>query len=344
MWGQNESYKFLNLAVNQHLRDTDKVTYLRLRELPLFRNMQLLDAHVSVLFDQRLSLGTLRPFKRRVSLYVSLMGHIFGNTPQTGRKRVEDLKKTWTNGKLTDELVFVLLFIQHFKETTRAIQMARQGPQEDGIMDAVVNAQTPIVLIGVYDDKGIVFKYDVYVSGEEAFSTADGEEAIFLFLTSFFIFHVSTMGTSQQSAGDLENLPPVPDNVLESEDESDGGSSTGAQEGEGEEVCRMGQSNVIRKRKGEMSKARKGKRVRRPTWKAMKEINTRPDAYDLSLSVHVMAKVLLNVSNSYSSTHTRSAVQSAKCLVNKFLRYRGLLQNMQEKNNNSNAPLDLAAE
>ena len=314
-----------------------------MREIPIFRNLQLFDAHISVLFDQRLSLGTLRPYKRRMNKYCPLMGHIFGNTPLTGWKRVESVRDNWKRGKLPSEMLLLLLTIQHFKETTSAVQMVEDNDGGKGLEEAVVAAQTPVVLVGAYDALGEVQKYHIFVSGDEAFTCRDGQEALYLFLAAFYAFHISPVGTAQERTGDLEFLPTIQPQGDDSEDYVEAQEESGPEEEKCEpeakeeddvkEVARLGQSNIVTKRKGDVKKdAEKRKKRRKCSWKKIKEKQQREDAYDLSMTVHVLGKVLLNISNSYSSTLSRNTVQSGKLLENRFWKFGSLASNVQEKN------------
>ena len=335
-------------AVNQFLRDSDKEEYLKRHVLALFNQPHVYDAHTCVLFDQRLSVGVLPPFLKRVNLFKKFLPNIFGSNLHTGRKAVANAKAAFKPCAMPAELLLTYMFHCHFRETTSGIQACPVTASTEAKRQQVVNSQCPIVLQVFYDTEGQPTSYAISVSGITTFTMASPADATYYYLSAYYVFHVSPKGANDptvqlvdKEVAEHAGNSAEPELSAGEQEESDQGAARGP---EGRLGCRLGVTNVMVKGKKRLlqetatatagTRGEKKKKVaiakRRIVGKKNRSVPV--GMYDISMSLHVMAKLLLNVKNSYSLEMDRPMVASAKILENKVRALKTFLIDMQEKN------------
>ena len=335
--------------VKQCLRDSDKEEYLKRHVLALLNQHHVYDAHASILFDQRLSIGVHGPFCRRMNIYKKCLATIFGSNLPTGTKMVAKARDSFLPCAMPDEILLVFMAHSHFNETTSGIKACPLTCNEDERSDFVAEAKCPVVLLVLYSATGGTENFSLYISGVKTFSTTTADTAVYYYLTAYYVFHVSPKGTTD-TGGQLVNKEreasrkPEEDRDMEAETEGDPPMNDDCDRvSAGGRSSRMGVSRVVVNRKrpqqvnreptqGPSQKKKGNPETGKPRVVGKRHRQVPTGMYDLTMSLHVMGKVLLNVMNSYSLEMDKPMVASAKTLENKILAMKSVLEALQEKN------------
>ena len=176
----------------------DVVTYGR---LGLFTHSGLLDVYMSILTDQRLSVGSFNPFKCRLTLFAKHQLDLLNFHNASTEKIRDDVMRQHTHfTQVPDTIVFVWLVFAYFGECARGVTTAFKDNLRVNENNAVVDARMPVVLVCVHDRNGDPFQYVLHVSGTRVTWTNDAAYAIYLYVAYYFLFNLSTKGEGVTSA------------------------------------------------------------------------------------------------------------------------------------------------
>ena len=83
-------------------------------------------------------------------------------------------------------------FTEHFKETSKYLQIVSKHPEGTHATDAVVSSGVPTVLVGEHGPDGRVDAYKTFISGYLIYRGDDVNRAAWYWASSFFFFHCDT--------------------------------------------------------------------------------------------------------------------------------------------------------
>ena len=309
----------------------------------------MFDAHASVLFDQRLCVGVLQPFLQRLNIYKEHLHYIFGNNIPAGKKLVARTEAGWTPCKMPKELLLMQLCHLHFHETVSGLQVCPASAGKEERERQVASAQCPVVVLVEYSQEGAVERFCIYISGILTFKVHCPGTALYYYVTSYYVFHIGTKGATDTSVAlvardeEVSCEEQVGSADMDADEESEGGPCVG----------RLGVSSVIVKGKRKVLES-KGPDTTSPATKkpfksktckrkvrvrGKKDRSVPAGMYDVSMSIHVMARVLLNVVNTYTLEMDRPLVASARILQTKMQSFFNMLRDMEEKNKTAILPI-----
>ena len=173
----------------------------------MFTHAGLLDIYVSILTDQRLSVGSFGPFQQRLRIFAKHQEQLIPFSGGGGDKIRDEVAKQHTPFDAPDAVTFLWMIFKYFDECSRGVTTAFADKRRINEANAVVEADMPVVLVCIHDEKGQATSYGIHVSGTRLTWTTDATYAVYLYVSCYYIFNLSTYGKSVRGSNGKETWP-----------------------------------------------------------------------------------------------------------------------------------------
>jgi len=184
-------------CVNAYLRSELCKKIVVDNALPMMQCRQLLDFHMSVLTQQRPEVGVYNPFAKRLNMFTKLMDEVFCNRTQTSVLMQGRLKERHKGVTIPNEVVFFWMTMLHFGDTLRTIKVCRK-PSFGTLMSAEVQRnKSPVTLMCLHGQEMLVNEYALYCEDELMFHSVDVTEALFMYVSVWFMLNLKIDGFPQ---------------------------------------------------------------------------------------------------------------------------------------------------